>query len=177
MKLIIGLGNPGKKYEKTRHNIGFRVLDEVAAIFKFDKKFNAEMVKNKKIIFAKPQSFMNNSGEVVLAIKKYYKIKPTDIVVVHDDLDLPLGEIRENFGSRSAGHKGVQSIIDFLDTKDFTRVRIGIGPCPEKIPSRLRHGFGGQAEKFVLQKFSKKEEKELKEIIKKTAEIITKLAL
>lgn len=161
MKLIVGLGNPGKKYEKTRHNIGFRVLDKMANGFKFEKKFNAEIsvgnedLRSKKIIFAKPQTFMNNSGEAVLAISKFYKIDPIDIIVIHDELDLKFGKIKESFGSRSAGHNGVQSIIDRLDTKDFTRIRFGIGPTPEKIPS----------EKFVLQKFSKDEEKELKNLI------------
>ncbi|NQU83108.1 MAG: aminoacyl-tRNA hydrolase [Parcubacteria group bacterium] len=168
MKLIVGLGNPGKKYEKTRHNVGFLVLDAMTSGFKFEKKFNAEVVETgagkNKIIFAKPQTFMNNSGETVLALKKYYKIKLEDIIVVHDELDLEFGKIRASIGSRSAGHNGAQSIIDFLDTKNFTRVRVGIGPCPEKIP----------AEKFVLQKFGKKEEKGLEDIIENTVEIIEK---
>ncbi|MEA3272218.1 MAG: aminoacyl-tRNA hydrolase [Patescibacteria group bacterium] len=175
MKLIIGLGNPGRKYKKTRHNVGFRVLDEMIkdsstslrTSFKFDKKFNADVVKKGQIIFAKPQTFMNKSGEAVWAIQKYYKIKSDDIVVVHDELYLELGKVRESTGSRSAGHNGVQSIINLLDTKNFTRVRIGIGPCPKKIP----------AEKFVLQKFSRKEEKELEEIIKRVIEIIKNKAM
>ncbi len=188
MKLVVGLGNPGKEYEKTRHNIGFRVLEEMAGDFKFEKKFppkadpdrsvgvmlnfkfnkkfNSEIAESKigkdKIIFVKPQTFMNNSGEAVLAIAKFYKIKPKDIVIAHDEMDLIFGKIKLSFGSRSAGHNGVQSIIDSLGTNEFYRIRVGIGPCPEQI----------SAEKFVLQKFSTTEEKEMKKIISEAIEKI-----
>jgi PTH1 family peptidyl-tRNA hydrolase len=174
MKLIIGLGNPGKEYEKTRHNIGFRVLDEMTEDFKFEKKFNAEIKKEptfakasagKQIIFAKPQTFMNNSGIAVSAIAKFHKIKPENIIVIHDDMDLAFGKIKISFGSRSAGHNGVQSIIDSLGTNEFYRIRIGIGPRPEKIP----------ADKYVLQKFSASEEKEMKKIFSEAIEKIEEL--
>lgn len=179
MKLIVGLGNPGKEYEKTRHNIGFRVLDEIAEGFKFEKKFNAgikeEKINKEKIIFAKPQTFMNNSGAAVSTIAKFHKIKPENIVAIHDDMDLVFGKIKLSFGSRSAGHNGVQSIIDSLGTNEFYRIRIGIGPRPH-----LRQGFGGQAEKipaekYVLQRFSAPEEKEIKKIILEATEKIKKI--
>jgi len=166
MKLIIGLGNPGKKYEKTRHNIGFRIINEVADNFKFEKKFNAEFSESgtgkTKLIFAKPQTFMNNSGVAVAAIAKFHKIKPENIIVIHDEMDLNFGKIKLSFGSRSAGHNGVQSIIDSLGANEFYRIRVGIGPRPEKIPT----------EKYVLQKFSALEEKEIKKIIAEAVEKI-----
>ena len=151
MKLIVGLGNPGKKYNKTRHNVGFRVIDEIK-----------KSLKNRDdIVLSKPDTFMNNSGIAVKKILKYSKINTRDLIVVHDDIDLPFGTIRTSKDSSSAGHKGVQSIIDELKSKDFTRVRIGIRPEYEV-----------DAIEFVLKNFNKDEEKKLKEIIKKTAEEI-----
>jgi len=158
MKLIVGLGNPGKKYAKTRHNIGFRIVDALKKI-----------ISDKDIIFLTPDAFMNESGKTVQKALAYYKIPIENLYVIHDEIDLPFGEIRISRNSSSAGHKGVQSIIDELKTQDFTRIRIGIRP-------RLRQGFGGQAEidttKFVLEKFSKAEEKALKDVIKKAVDMI-----
>ena len=134
MLLIIGLGNPGKEYEKTRHNIGFVVLNKLMADLELDdwadnKKFRAEIAEGKidkeKILLFKPQTFMNNSGQSVSAAAKFYKIKPADIWVIHDDLDLPLGKIKIQRDRSSAGHNGVQSIIDALSTQNFVRFRIG----------------------------------------------------
>ena len=153
MILIVGLGNPEKKYAKTRHNIGFRVI--VALKDSFDH------ARDKEIILLKPDTFMNNSGRTVKSLTTKYKILTTDIVVVHDDVDLPFGIIRESKNSSSAGHKGVQSIIDELGTQNFTRIRIGINP-----------GHKVDIEKFVLKNFTKTEEKQLKEIIKKAVEQI-----
>jgi len=154
MKLIVGLGNPGKKYAKTRHNIGFRVIDEL------EKSFDTAQDKN--LIFLKPDTFMNNSGRAVRSLTTKYKIQTTNVIVVHDDIDLPFGKIRVSKNSSSAGHKGVQSIIDALGTKDFTRVRIGIKPLHEI-----------DTTKFVLKNFTKTEEKQLPEIIKKAVGLIT----
>jgi PTH1 family peptidyl-tRNA hydrolase len=153
MKLVVGLGNPGRKYQKTRHNVGFRVIDAL--------KDSLDHARDKKIMLLKPDTFMNNSGKVVKSLTTKYKIQTTNIVVVHDDVDLPFGTIRISRDSSSAGHKGVQSIIDELGTKNFTRVRIGINP-DHKV----------DAEKFVLEKLNKQEEKELKETIKKAVEQI-----
>lgn len=125
--LIVGLGNPGKKYEKTRHNAGFMLLDYFFEThrdkfgfsdWKFSKKMNAEIsigkIDGKKIILAKPQTFMNLSGEAVAAAKKYYKVKLENVVVAQDEIDLPLGSFRFSKDSSSAGHQGVQNIIDLL---------------------------------------------------------------
>lgn len=168
MKLIVGLGNPGKKFEKTHHNTGFLILDEIRKNwkfrdFKYSKKFLAEISKGKfngeKIILAKPQTFMNNSGKAVKLLIINYGLRIADLWVIHDDLDLPLGKIKISFSKGSGGHKGVQSIIDELKTKDFVRFRIGISPN-SKMQLKTKN--------FVLEKFTKKEEKVLKEIIKRT---------
>ncbi|NIP32353.1 aminoacyl-tRNA hydrolase [Candidatus Saccharibacteria bacterium] len=172
MKLIIGLGNPDKKYTNTPHNLGFVALDEIQKEyneffpnFKLNKKFQAEISKgkfpDKDIILAKPQTFMNLSGKSVQAIKKFYKIKPQDIWIFHDDIDLPLGKIRISKKSGAAGHKGVQSIIDMLGTKNFVRFRMGIKtPMAEKIPS----------EDFVLRKFSKSDQTKTDKMINQALE-------
>lgn len=176
MKLIIGLGNPGNKYKKTRHNIGFMVIDEITTnfqfpIFNFKSIFNAEIskkiLKNQKIILVKPQTFMNNSGRAVKAIIDYYKITTEDIIVIHDDIDLDLGEIKMQQDRSSAGHNGVQSIIDSIGTKDFTRIRIGIKPINKEISI--------DTEKFVLQKFTKEEEIVQKTIEKAAALVVAAL--
>jgi len=172
MKLIVGLGNPKKKYEKTRHNVGFRVIDELLnsiqeTVCKKQKKFNAEIVKVKfndnDLILVKPLTFMNNSGLVIKKLIHDLKFKIQNFIVIHDDIDLLFGDIRVSKNSSSAGHKGVQSIIDELKTKDFTRIRIGIKPS---------HEF--DTTEFVLKKFSKEEEKKLEKIIPEAVEIIKK---
>ncbi len=160
MKLIIGLGNPGEEYKKTRHNAGFLALDKLVLSSKYQvlstqSKFNAEIsngvIDDEKILLVKPQTFMNNSGQAVKAIVDYYKIKPEDIVVIHDDLDIPFGEYKISKNKNSGGHKGVQSIIDYLGTKDFTRIRIGIGTGVQDLSCKT------PTEKFVLERFSEEE--------------------
>jgi len=175
MILIVGLGNPGKKYQKTRHNLGFRVIDEFHkkrdvyffSNFKLEKKIQAVISEGKfndeKIILANPQTFMNLSGKSVKSSVNFYKITRPGLVVIHDDIDLPLGKLRISKGRGAAGHKGVESIIKELKTKNFVRFRIGIQP---------KFGKPKNPEKFVLQKFNKEEEKIVKEVIKKTAEAI-----
>ena len=164
MFLIAGLGNPGKKYKNTRHNIGFEILDKFQKEnnfpkFKLSKKFNylvsKEKISNKEIILTKPQSFMNKSGQAVKAILNFQFLN--NLIVVHDDIDLPLGKIRISKASGSAGHKGVESIIKELKTKNFIRLRIGIQP---------QKGKPKNPETFVLDKFGKNEEKILKKVIK-----------
>jgi len=141
MNLIVGLGNPGFKYKKTRHNIGFMIIDELKK--QIDKKQN---------ILLKPLIYMNNSGKEVKAVMEKNKIE--NLIVIHDDIDLPFKEIRISKNSSSAGHKGVQSIINELKTQDFIRIRIGI-KSEQKTST----------EKFVLEKFTKQEKKGLKQII------------
>ncbi|MFH1181207.1 MAG: aminoacyl-tRNA hydrolase [bacterium] len=153
MFLIVGLGNPGKKYEKTRHNIGARIISEL-------KPLNF-----KGIILAGPTTFMNESGRAVKLLIKNLKLEIKNLIVVHDDIDLPLGEFKIQKNRGAAGHKGVESIIKELGTKNFIRFRVGIKP---KLYHELVHG----TKEFVLQKFSKDEEGTIKEIIKKTAEAI-----
>jgi len=137
MKLIIGLGNPGEKYEKTRHNIGFRAVDKFQRNnnfpeFSFPKKFQAEISKgilnNEKIIIAKPQTFMNLSGKAIKALIKNYKLETKNLIIVHDDIDLPLEKIRIVKNRGAGGHRGVESIIQGLGTKNFIRFRFGINP-------------------------------------------------
>ncbi len=150
MILVVGLGNPGKKYEKTRHNVGARAIDEL------------EVLDLKNVILAKPKTFMNESGKAVKPLIEKYKIKPEDLIVIHDDIDLPLRKIRIVRNRGSAGHKGVESIIRELKTENFIRFRIGIQP---------QSGKPKNPENFVLQKFNKEEEKIVKEeVIKKIAE-------
>ncbi len=182
-KLIVGLGNPGEKYKMTRHNLGFRVIDEISEDFNLSKikceaKFKAEIsecrIKNEKILFAKPQTFMNESGQAVSQISRFYKIEPENIWIIYDDMDLPLGKLKISFNKNSGGHKGVQSIIDHLGRKDFFRFRIGTGTSQKSIKSiKLKvHKVEGQScglRDFVLGKFSGEEEKNIQEAIKKTA--------
>jgi PTH1 family peptidyl-tRNA hydrolase len=184
MYLIVGLGNPGKKYEKTRHNIGFRIIDEIAANFQFSPAptkggggvqsiFNAKISKgeiaNKEIVLAKPQTFMNNSGKAVKSLIKNLKLEIRNLIIIHDDIDLPLGKIRIVKNRGSAGHKGVESIIRELKTKDFVRFRIGINQFAQNQKSKIKNQ---KLDEFVLKKFSKGEEKIVKEVIKKTVEAI-----
>jgi len=155
MVLIVGLGNPGKKYEKTRHNIGSKIISEL------------ESLNLENISLAKPTTFMNESGKAVKKLLKSYKLNPNDLIIIHDDIDIPLGEFKIQKNRGSAGHKGIQSIIDALGTKDFQRIRIGI--CPQK-------GKPKDVEKFVLQNFTKSEEKILKQVIIAVIEKIRAIA-
>lgn len=131
MKLIVGLGNPGEKYKNTRHNVGFMVLDRLAKDlgikFKENKKRKVIFAKTDMIELIKPQTFMNNSGISLLAIIKKHNIALTDILVVLDDIDMELGKIRFRDSGSSGGHKGMQSIMDYLGTDKINRIKIGIG--------------------------------------------------
>ncbi len=199
MRLIIGLGNPGKEYENTRHNVGFAVVDEIlkrnkpsyatpfakaseakkaseGENFQFSKKFNAEVAKarldDKPVVLAKPHTFVNKSGEAVHKLKLFYKIKPENIIVVHDDLDIEFGNFKLSFGKDSAGHRGVQSIIDALKTNKFWRLRIGTANRKLKT-ARRRSTLKAKKESvgsFVLSRFALAEQAELKKVIKKGLE-------
>ena len=132
MKLIIGLGNPGKEYEKTRHNVGFMILDKFAEDFglsyamKMNGMYAKGMMNNESFIILKPLSFMNLSGTVVKKYVDYYKIKQEDILVIQDDLDLPIGKIKIKSRGSCGGHNGIRNITDNLKTEDFARFKIGI---------------------------------------------------
>lgn len=175
MKLIIGLGNPGKQYENTRHNAGAIVLDELKRhlgfpVFELIGKFNALISEHgsgeEKTLLVKPQSYMNRSGEVLKKIIDFYKIPIENIIVLHDDLDIDLGSFKVSIDSSAAGHNGVQSIFDNLGTQKIKRVRIGIEGA-EKKKNRIIAG-----DVFVLQNFSEEEFRTIKELSQKIAEEI-----
>ena len=157
MYLIIGLGNPGTKYENTRHNLGFQVLDLLAGDHNWENKYQSEFLKLNDVILAKPQTFMNNSGLAVAEILKYYP--DSELIVVHDELDFPLGTLKVQKNASAAGHNGVKSIIESLGTQDFIRVRIGMDN-PE-----LRGLM--PSEDFVLKNFNNDEQGILDEVLEK----------
>lgn len=174
MKLIVGLGNPGKQYERTRHNIGFMVLDALQehedslGKWEMSKKFNSAttggMINGEKVLIAKPQAFMNNSGQAVQLIAHYYKIIPEHIIVVHDDKDIALGEIKVQSDRGAAGHNGIKSIIEHIGTKNFARIRVGVRSKNER---KMR-----DTAKFVLAKFGLLERKIVQESIRNSIEEI-----
>ncbi|OCL25752.1 aminoacyl-tRNA hydrolase [Orenia metallireducens] len=168
MKLVVGLGNPGFKYEATRHNVGFMVIDYLAKECKEEvssKEKKALVAKTRiggeKVILAKPQTFMNNSGEAVRTLADYYNIQAEDILIIYDDLDLEVGQIRLKPKGGHGGHNGIRSIINHLGTKEFNRLRVGIG-----------RPLYGTVVDYVLGKFSKEEEDTIKEAIKESASAI-----
>jgi PTH1 family peptidyl-tRNA hydrolase len=168
MKLIVGLGNVGANYAFTRHNVGFMVVDKFAldagVQFKENSKLRAYVASIKGVedyLLVKPTTYMNLSGEAIQLVMNYYKISIEDLLVVYDDLSLDLGKLRYRPNGSDGGHNGIKSIIKNLSTKDFARLKVGIGPQPN-IPS----------EAFVLQKFSDNELKELKSVLDKSVESI-----
>lgn len=168
MKLIVGLGNPGKEYENTRHNMGFMVIDKYA----FDKglKFNKEKFggiyteftyNNEKVILLKPMKYINLSGEVVSSYASYFKIKISDILIINDDLDMPLGKIKLKTNSSSGGHNGLKNIEQHLGTKEYKRLKLGISNNKEI-----------DTKDYVLSKFSKSDNELLNEVIFKANEVL-----
>jgi len=161
VKLIAALGNPGKKYESTRHNVGFMILDHLAeqfsASFIVEQKWSVATAAfdlgETRVILAKPQTFMNNSGEAISAVKNFFKIANADILVVHDEIDLPLGKIRMSFDASDAGHNGVKSIIEQIG-QDFHRLRIGVDGRQSRLDMDTHD--------YVLQNFTTEEEDALK---------------
>lgn len=174
MFLIIGLGNPGQEYQDARHNLGFMALDyfrkeKEFSNFVFIEKFNSLIsegkIEKKKIILVKPQTFMNNSGKAVKKVIKNLKLKTENLFVIHDDIDIKLGEIKIVKNRGPAGHKGVESIIKEIGTKDFLRIRMGISPQKEEEWRNKRK----KIKDFVLEDFNKDEKGVLKETLKKTS--------
>jgi len=151
MRLVIGLGNPNEEYSKSRHNVGFILVDELVSKeglgWEYSKKFGADMAVSSDTIFAKPQTFMNNSGKAVSKILSFYKIPLENLIVIHDDIDLPFGEVKKQLGVGAAGHHGVESIIANVKSQDFLRIRFGIGRPTDNSP----------VEDWVLKDFSEKE--------------------
>ncbi|MEN6370781.1 MAG: aminoacyl-tRNA hydrolase [Armatimonadota bacterium] len=167
MKLIVGLGNPGRDYAGTRHNVGFEVLDVIAKrlhvriLRRMGRALIARAkVEESEVTFMKPQTFMNLSGEAVSYIARREKIEPSEILVVYDDMALPLGKIRIRPGGSAGGHNGMRSIISHLHTQDFPRVRVGIGSA------------GGDAIDHVLSRFARQERQIAHEAILTAADAI-----
>ncbi|HZQ29908.1 MAG TPA: aminoacyl-tRNA hydrolase [Patescibacteria group bacterium] len=187
MILIVGLGNPGEQYEKTRHNLGFMVLEHFLKDFEQEKKtewensakFKSDIAQINwqpqsssmvKVILVKPKTYMNNSGMAVSLLTSFYKVKPSDIWIIHDDFDLPLGSMRIRFGGASAGHHGIDSIIQALGTDRFWRFRLGTGLSHSK--GTIAKKTKGKGEDFVLGSFGKGESGKLRELVKKASKAI-----
>lgn len=172
MKLIVGLGNPGLKYAFTRHNMGFKIIDEMLVRYNLtldNNKFNGDFTKTKicdeDVIVAKPMTFMNNSGEFIRPLADFYKIKPEDVLVIYDELAIDLGRIKLSLDGQSAGHNGIKSIIHHLSTEKFMRLRIGTGPCPPNIAII----------NFVLMNYTQDEIKSMKPIYERAVDAVEDL--
>ena len=172
MKIIAGLGNPGDQYRMTRHNMGFLVLDALAddaEITSLKKKFEALIGDGRlgghRVLLVKPQTFMNLSGQSLRQVVDFYQITPEDLIVVHDDLDLPFGTVRIKVGGGDGGHKGVRSAMDHLGGGAFTRVRLGIGKPP----------FKDDTERYVLQSFPKADLEALAEVVRNACEAVREI--
>ena len=169
MKIIVGLGNPGDRYRNTRHNVGFRCIDLLARRWDVNlKERRAKAVLGRgrfgerEVVLAKPRTFMNNSGEAVSYLIARFGVKPKDIVVIYDEMDLPVGKIRIRPGGSPAGHNGIRSIIGELRTQEFPRVRVGIG----------QPGLQGGQVSHVLNRFSEGEETEISKVVTAVAEAV-----
>lgn len=170
--LLVGLGNIGKEYEDTRHNIGFAIIDHFVKKNSLEKwilkkdffcHLSTGVVGKRKVILCKPTTLMNNSGQAVSAVQKFYKIANADTVVIHDELDIDFGQIRTRIGGGTAGHNGVKSIVSRCG-EEFGRIRVGIGP---KTPAQI------DSSDFVLARFSKDQEKELPSLLAESNSILS----
>lgn len=165
MKLIVGLGNPDKEYDKTRHNVSFMVIDNYLGSVNWSNKFNAlyceKVINGEKIIFVKPLTYMNNSGNAVGEFVRYFNIDNKDILVIQDDLDLNVGDYKLKMHSSSGGHNGIKSIIASLGNQDFPRLKVGIGSVKKD-----------EVIDYVLGKFSKSELEVLNELFNTFDKII-----
>ncbi len=166
--LIVGLGNPGERYVRNRHNVGFQCVDHLARTYGVDmhrKRFKAALgegqIGSQRVVLAKPLTFMNESGQAVAPISHWFKIPPERILVIYDDLDLPMGKVRLRPNGSSGGHKGLASIIAELGTRNFNRLRIGIGR-PEQ----------GDPVDYVLSNFAKAQEPVIQEVCDQSAQIV-----
>jgi PTH1 family peptidyl-tRNA hydrolase len=170
IKIIVGLGNPGKEYERTRHNAGFMVVDtlakQIGATWKHEPKLRSMMaegiIEGEKMVFVKPTTYMNASGEAVRLVMDYLKVLPASILVVSDDIDLPLGQLRFRTEGGAGGHNGLKSMIQCLGTQQFLRLKVGVDAPPEKVP----------LEAYVLQKFAGHEHDVIDRSVKKAVEIV-----
>lgn len=185
MHLIVGLGNPGEKYLKSRHNAGFIILREITGDDWTSESREKSLIHHdeflgQELCFALPQTFMNNSGLAVKTLQKKFGISPEHIVVVHDDIDLPFGTLRIAYGSGAGGHNGVRSIIDQMGTNEFVRIKIGIAPVGDDGKARKPSGgFFTSAKtavaRFVLKDFTKSDIEKLKSLAPRVKDIIAAL--
>ncbi len=163
IRLVAGLGNPGRKYRDTRHNVGFMVLDRLVGTWPEtwadEKKWHTDILRHDSVFFLKPQTFMNESGRAVAAVSRFHQISPQQILVVYDDVDLPLGRLRFRADGSAGGHNGIKSIISHLGTPEFPRLKVGIGRN-EGAKEMIGH---------VLGKFASEEE----EILEKSLQEVT----
>jgi len=199
MKLVVGLGNPGEQYQKTRHNVGFDVVDKLLkdfesaenAVWSPNVKLKSELAtvewkpkvgKSERVILAKPQTFMNNSGLAVSLLASFYKMDPSDIWIVYDELDLPLGSMKIRFGGAAAGHHGVESVMEKLGTDKFWRFRMGIGVSHPHTGRDMREDGGHEqtiskqvlhgVTEYVLAKFSSSEAGKARTLIKEGSDAL-----
>ncbi|MBC1475286.1 aminoacyl-tRNA hydrolase [Listeria grandensis] len=168
MKMIVGLGNPGKKYERTRHNVGFMVVDELSFRYqtpwkksKFNGMTSSIVVNGEKMLLVKPLTFMNLSGECVRTLMDYYDISVGDVMIIYDDLDLPTGKIRLRQKGSAGGHNGMKSLIQHLKTQEFNRIRVGVD-----------RPANGDIINYVLGDFPKAEQADIIDAIKKSADAV-----
>jgi PTH1 family peptidyl-tRNA hydrolase len=174
MYMILGLGNPGRRYQFTRHNIGFMVLEKIAAQWEvdlkqksFDALWNRGKIAGINVLLALPQTYMNLSGNAARKLLAYFKMDISNLIVIHDDLDLPFGKLRLKTGGGDAGHKGLKSITTCLGSADFMRVRMGIGKPSDK----------SRVEDYVLERFGSEEAAMLQQIIQLASEAATEIVL
>lgn len=195
MKLIVGLGNPGEKYEKTRHNLGFTVVDQFLknyqpvddTVWENNVKLKSDVTAIEwtrssrsssgqdlveKVLLAKPKTFMNNSGMAVSLLATTYKLQPNDIWIVHDDVDLQLGAVRIRFGGSSGGHRGIASIMEQLKTDKFWRFRLGISHPKNHSDIRNHKSYLRDVDEFVLSEFTGSERGKVKDLVKHAAKAI-----
>lgn len=174
IRLVVGLGNPGREYERTRHNAGFWWVDDLAralgASFRKESRFHGEVAKAGGVWLLKPQTFMNRSGQSVGALAKFYQILPEEVLVAHDEMDLPPGGLKMKTGG-AAGSNGVKDIVGHLGTRDFWRMRIGIGH-----PRDLAHKLGGDMERaevvdYVLHRPGKEDERAIEEALRRATDV------
>lgn len=160
IRLVVGLGNPGPEYDGTRHNVGFELVDRLAAErdlkWKRDRKFRSKIASaNASLVLTKPLTYMNLSGNAVARLQRFHKLDPDQILVVYDDVDLPIGRIRFRPEGSAGGHNGIKSLIEYLGTKEFPRLKIGIGSASGR----------GEMVGHVLGKFSQEEREELEKVL------------
>jgi peptidyl-tRNA hydrolase, PTH1 family len=175
MYLIVGLGNPGDKFANTRHNLGYEVVDELRRKFelgewKLEDKFKAEVLKNDELVLVRPVTFMNLSGMAVSNLARFFKVPPEQVIIIHDELDLPIGHMKIRLGGSDAGHHGVESVMNELGSDKFVRLRLGIGTWKATSGEHKHAAFN--AEKYVVEDFGPGEKSKVKAMIKRSVKAI-----